>query len=357
VPYTFWRPSVVNYLTIFISNPAIKHVGTKFVMLTLRHLPQHLQVNMESNDKTQTAPPKAKFEVLRQENDHLQNKLQQQLEEAKQKDLELHKLKAALVQKDGQLNVYKYQTPDYSRPEEKVFLTKPIFYSLIAVLVCLAALASYAFLFKKEEKRLTGIITYADSSKETALDPTDSILMDLGPTTLAKVSPRKIENAPTENATKKTPVLITNISAEGRRLKKQRLTNKNAASGDERIVVNASSENTIKLPESPQTELTKPNAEVAKVEELKAKPAPDKDEDPNYVELPPQGKYYINVQRAYLYDQPDLKTKGYFYMVPSNNITLFSMDEKNGFVLVEFTSSQGINLRGWVKVSDLVKIN
>ena len=312
---------------------------------------------MESNDKTQTAPPKVKVEELRQENDHLQSKLQQQLEEVKQKDLELQKLKVALIQKDGQLSVYKYQTPDYSRPKEKVFLTKPIFYGLLAVLVCLAALTSYALLFKKEEKRLTGIITYADSSKETALDPTDSILMELEPTTLPNVSPKKIEDAPNENANKKTPVLTTNISAEGRLLKKQRFTTKKAASGDEKIVINVSSENSTKVSESSQTGITKPNIEAAKTETPKPKPAPNSDEDPNYVELPPQGKYYINVQRAYLYDQPDLKTKGYFYMVPSNNITLFSMDEKSGFILVEFTSSQGLNLRGWVKVSDLVKMN
>lgn len=309
---------------------------------------------MESTDKPQTASRKVKVDVLKEENDQLQSKLQEQLEEAKQKDLELQKLKAALVQKDGQLNVYKYQSPDYSRPEEKVFLPKPIFYGMIAILVGLAALAAYSFLFKKEEKRLSGIITYADTSKDgAALDPTDSILMDIEPASTSNSSKSNMEKSKNSNSDNNA-FLTPNENSKGSVTAKKVTNFDRRNREDERIIVKRSSQNSSKVKKTRQEEVNKPNETL---EEPTAKSVPEDNEDPNYIELPPQSKYYINVQRAYLYDQPDLKTKGYFYMVPSNNTTLYSLDEKNGFIFVEFTSSQGLNLRGWIKISDLVRIN
>lgn len=319
---------------------------------------------MESTDKPQAASRKVKVDVLKEENDQLQSKLQEQLEEAKQKDLEVQKLKAALVQKDGQLNVYKYQTPDYSRKEEKVFLPKPVFFAMIAILVGLAAFAAYSFFFKKEEKQLSGVITYADTSKEApVLDPTDSILMDIQPSGTTKAmqtQPEQPENVKSENEissiTERSPAKVISKKVEQK---------SKTSPVDEQVTITRSRQKSFhtKQPakepklEKPNINLSNPDQEKkATVDEPKKKSTTD-DDDPNYVELPPQGKYYVNVARAYLYDQPDMKTKGYFYMVPSNNSILFSLDEKNGFIFVEFKSSQGLDLRGWIKTSDLVKIN
>ncbi|MDB5011818.1 MAG: hypothetical protein JWQ25_20 [Daejeonella sp.] len=311
---------------------------------------------MESTDKPNTASRKVKVDVLKEQNDQLQSKLQEQLEEARQKDLELQKLKAVLVQKDGQLNVYKYQSPDYSRKEEKVFLTKPIFYGMIAILVGLAAISAYSFFFKKEEKRLGGIITYADISKDgAALDPTDSILMDIEPSSPTNISHSQVDGSTTKE-------LDNTISSKPRVLSKNEgpseLKSKEKSKRvEERVTVTARKPQQGKV--TTKTPLVEEKVDKPKefTEEPKKKLSVTDDEDPNYVELPPQGKYYVNVPRAYLYDQPDMKTKGYFYMVPSNNSILFSLDEKNGFIFVEFTSSQGLDLRGWIKTSDLVKIN
>ena len=312
---------------------------------------------MESTDKLQTASNNVKVDVLKEENDQLQNKLHEQLEEAKQKDLELQKLKAALVQKDGQLNVYKYQTPDYSRKEEKVFLTKPIFYGMIAVLVSLAALAAYSFLIRKDERRLHGIITYADTSKDGALlDPTDSILMDIKPTNTSKTTNNYKSSSKFEQPSNEVPLKVREPS---RSENLTAINSKKRNSGiDEPVTATSRKPHLhIVVPEKPVSAQTTEKPDKQLIEEPKKKLSVANDEDPTYVELPPQGKYYVNVSRAYLYDQPDMKTKGYFYMVPSNNSILFSLDEKNGFIFVEFKSSQGLELRGWIKISDLVKIN
>jgi hypothetical protein len=315
---------------------------------------------MESTNEEEHAPQNVKVNTLKEENDQLQTKLQQQIEEASRKEHELQKLKAALIQKEGQLNVYKYQTAEYSKPEEKVFLKKPVFYGLIGALVLLGALAAFSLL-KKEDKRASGIIVYADTKEERALDQADSILMDIEPD--AKTSSQATG--------------VENVSEEGKEMPKSELKLPSKPVEKELprkvMTVRRTSNTPFFTPSAPAKRTTKtrilPSATTI-IEAPKGDLAPattstkpavktgnESSDDPNYVELPPQGKYYVNVSRAYLYDQPDLRTKGYFYMVPSNNSILFSMDEKNGFIYVEFTSSQGLESRGWVKTSDLVKIN
>lgn len=316
--------------------------------------------NMESTNEKEHAPRKVKVNTLKEENDQLQTKLQQQLEEASRKDHELKKLKAALIQKDGQLNVYKYQTAEYSKPEEKVFLKKPVFYGLIGGLILFGALAAYS-LFKKEDRRSTGITVYADTKEERALDPADSILMDIEPVAKTSGQATGVENISVESKEKPKVELVLPSKIVEKELPAKVAVVKKPS--EPPVPTQSATPKTIaKTRTSPSTTT---NIEAPKTIQAPAvtstksavKTESDDSDDPNYVELPPQGKYYVNVSRAYLYDQPDLRTKGYFYMVPSNNSILFSMDEKNGFIYVEFTSSQGLESRGWVKSSDLVKIN
>lgn len=67
-------------------------------------------------------------------------------------------------------------------------------------------------------------------------------------------------------------------------------------------------------------------------------------------------KYTLAVPRAYFYSQADEKTQRNSFLDKSNNAELTAVDEKNGFIYVVFFNTEGQITKGWLRKSDLRKI-
>jgi len=82
--------------------------------------------------------------------------------DADDKDAEIKRLKALIIQKEGQLDVYKYQSADYNPDSNKLNLSKPVFYALLGLIILFGVIAAYSYFFRKPES-LSTMTTYTDS--------------------------------------------------------------------------------------------------------------------------------------------------------------------------------------------------
>jgi eukaryotic-like serine/threonine-protein kinase len=67
------------------------------------------------------------------------------------------------------------------------------------------------------------------------------------------------------------------------------------------------------------------------------------------------GQFQVIASRAYFHNEPDVSTRRKAFMIPSNDLVT-GLDEKNGFVYTEFTNSRGQTSKGWLKLTDLRKV-
>ena len=67
-------------------------------------------------------------------------------------------------------------------------------------------------------------------------------------------------------------------------------------------------------------------------------------------------KYTLGVQKAYFYSQPDEGTQRESFLVHWNNAELTALDEKNGFIYVVFFNTGGQVTKGWLRKRDLKRI-
>ena len=67
------------------------------------------------------------------------------------------------------------------------------------------------------------------------------------------------------------------------------------------------------------------------------------------------GKYKV-ISKAYFYNEPDESTRRKAFIVHWNNAVLTPTEEKNGFVYVVFTNHLGQTSKGWLRKSDLQRI-
>jgi eukaryotic-like serine/threonine-protein kinase len=70
---------------------------------------------------------------------------------------------------------------------------------------------------------------------------------------------------------------------------------------------------------------------------------------------PALGKYTVR-SRAHFHNQPDESTRREAFIVHWNNAILQPTDERNGFIYVIFTNEAGQTSKGWLKKSDLDKV-
>ncbi|HEU4471104.1 MAG TPA: protein kinase [Flavisolibacter sp.] len=68
------------------------------------------------------------------------------------------------------------------------------------------------------------------------------------------------------------------------------------------------------------------------------------------------GQYKVAAARAYFHNEPDGSTRRNAYMTPSNDV-VSALEEKNGYVYVEFTNSRGQTSKGWLRRQDLVTLS
>jgi serine/threonine-protein kinase len=69
------------------------------------------------------------------------------------------------------------------------------------------------------------------------------------------------------------------------------------------------------------------------------------------------GQFKVAAERAYFHNEPNESTRrSSAYLIPSEEI-IEALDEKNGFLYVEFTNSKGQMSKGWVRREDLMTLD
>lgn len=246
-----------------------------------------------------------------------------------EKELEIKRLKALVLQKDGQLDVYRYQSAEFNPDRKKLNISKPVFYSMLILLAGLGAFAVYGYFFRKPEPR--GLIaTYTDadvadtSSVEQSEMYTDS-LAGLDTAALLKSMPAIVD------AGEDIP---------------QEPTNKEKKNTPEEAV--------IKKP-VPKPTLKKDQSAAAP----QAKKETEPKQNPAYLEPPVNRnmKYTLAVPKAYFYDKPDVTSRRPVYLANSNESELTATEDTNGFIYVVFFNTDREITRGWLRKQDLRRIN
>jgi serine/threonine-protein kinase len=68
------------------------------------------------------------------------------------------------------------------------------------------------------------------------------------------------------------------------------------------------------------------------------------------------GRYKV-ISKAYFHNEPDEDTRRKAFIIHWNNAVLMPVEEKNGFMYVEFTNHLGQTSKGWLLKKDLQKLN
>jgi serine/threonine-protein kinase len=69
------------------------------------------------------------------------------------------------------------------------------------------------------------------------------------------------------------------------------------------------------------------------------------------------GQFKVAAERAYFHNEPNESTRrSSAYLIPSEEV-IEALDEKNGFLYVEFTNSKGQMSKGWVRREDLMTLD
>ncbi len=244
-----------------------------------------------------------------------------------EKDLEIKRLNNVILQKDGQLDVFKYQSAEFNPQHNSLSISKPVFFSMLALVAGLGAVSVYGFFFRTPEPRNLAT-TYFDSEDSTQYNPavadTDSSEMLDTAALLRSMPPIAEEKSEINNADEDQTI----PEPEKPQPKPNRLTpiKKTSSQNNER--------NTAERDQS-----------------AKREPA-DFEAKPN---RPP--KYTLAVPKAYFYDEPDVRSRRPVYLANSNESELTATEDSNGFIYVVFFNTEREITRGWLRKQDLRKIN
>jgi serine/threonine protein kinase len=67
------------------------------------------------------------------------------------------------------------------------------------------------------------------------------------------------------------------------------------------------------------------------------------------------GQYQVSASQAYFHNKPRPDSKQQSYLMPSRSI-LQGLDEENGFIYTEFTNAENKTVKGWLKKTDLRRV-
>lgn len=84
-------------------------------------------------------------------------------------------------------------------------------------------------------------------------------------------------------------------------------------------------------------------------------PVPPSNQSEN-VSVPKLAKYTLEAARAYFYDNPNESSRRSSFLIKRNSPELTAIEEKNGFIYVEFFTINGEITKGWLRTRDLRRI-
>jgi eukaryotic-like serine/threonine-protein kinase len=249
--------------------------------------------------------------VLQSENERLQMLALQYQEAAAAKERQLSSLKQSLSQRDAELAALRTSAVSSSPANgSKVNLSKPAFFALILLLICLAAFAGYSLLSGKNNT----VSTSSSGTDSTVVADSNEVGYE--------------QNDQPDNNVDNTNI-ITDTSA--------------AYTANNPDNTAAETDNS-KAEDSQDDE----SAMDTITEEAAEDPAPTANR---------AKKYTLAVSRAYFYDRPDESSRRNNYLVFANNAELTAAEEKNGFIYVVFFNTRNEITKGWLRKQDLKQMN
>lgn len=222
---------------------------------------------------------------------------------------EVEHLNALLIQYQQNGNAEQY---DEKSDSSTVSVSKPIFYTLILLLIGLAGFAGYSLL-------------NSGGGKQGLEAP--AIVVDSLENRDANVAGLTQEEMDIEAIKKRTELAVK---------RRDSITLADSLKAAEELAAVMMEEEN-----EPTTDIVDQTQNVSDAEK---------------VQKSDSGKYTLAVSRAYFYSQADEKTQRNSFLDKSNNAELTAVDEKNGFIYVVFFNTEGQITKGWLRKSDLRKI-
>ncbi|MBC7746039.1 MAG: protein kinase, partial [Flavobacterium sp.] len=241
--------------------------------------------------------------VLKTENERLQTLVTQEQERAKKLEQQLNSFRNNLAQKEQEVRALQtggggnYQENDGNA----VSISKPVFFSMVLLLTCLAAFAGYSLLTKKPEKVITTAAIKPDSTSYTGTS--DTVIQTSKP--ISKKEQRQQKEDSVLAALKDT------INAEK--------------------VANPEPAPETSSDETPSVNTNNGDDDIGKI-------------------------FTLLVKVSYFHDKPDPATRRNAFINTWNNARLTALNDLNGFIYVSYKNDEGVVTKGWLDKKDLIII-
>lgn len=227
-------------------------------------------------------------------------------------------LKKEIDRLNGLLLQYQQEESENSQlyaedDNSKVSLSKPLFFTFLILLIGLAGFAGYSMLNNNGGKpELEANATTTDSLENESVSVAGMTQEEIDKDAIRKrteLAVKRRDSIKLADSLKAAEELAAAITAE---------------------------EGGLIATDSVEGNSTSDNPEPAKKSELK--------------------KYTLGVQKAYFYSQADASTQRNSFLEKWNNAELTALDDKNGFIYVEFFNTEGQITKGWLRKRDLKRI-
>ena len=269
-----------------------------------------------SVQKVAVARPSAGGEVLN-ENEKLKSKLATYAQLLESKDNDLDELKAILKRKENEWSKYNQQTLIGEAPvSKKVPISLTLVTALLAIVV--SAFATYNFMNKSNDQSRFAGETSASSTLDTSQNTSGETPMQTSKNYPAvKTVPVKQKDSMLRNPVKPKVSVTTNQEET-----------------------------------QPET-YTKPEQEPDAETVIKEEPVTQEPPAPKPKSV---GLYTVN-DKAYFHNEPNESSRRNAFVNRWNNAILAALNEENNFIYVVYTNKEGQTSKGWLRKSDLSRIN
>jgi serine/threonine protein kinase len=251
-------------------------------------------------------------------------KVQEQLklvyEKLEKREKEVDQLKTLLISRDNELETLR-SNQSYQPVPQSNGVSKGLFTALLLLTIALAGFSAYSYMNNKKQ---------ADKNQASLTEETD--VPEDNQTTTAPVEQQTTEDLPPDTA--------GDYSRKMEALRRKQQSDS---------IKNAEKAKAVAIAQQNSTEETTEDATV--------KDNQNNQQTQTEVEKPKSTVQFMVVSKAYFHNSADETTRRAAFIIPSNNAIVSALDEQNGFIYVNFTSSTGLTTKGWLRKQDLQQVS
>lgn len=242
------------------------------------------------------------------DNSHLQQSLLQYQQQVEEKDRKINELRSALREKDTELAALRHNLAGTGKEgSRRSGVSTGAFMALLLLTIAFDGLAAYSFF--KNQSAEQQLAAGTDTAEQTEAASNNSYKNE-------PIADNKPATGIAEAPTTTIPETVQDTVA---------------------VTENATSAQT-QEPEPPANETT----ELQQPETERTTPANTSGP-----------RYMVAASKAYFHNEPDESTRRAAFMIPSNDVVLEPLEERDGFIYIIFTNSSGQTSKGWLRKQDL----